>query len=131
MIRIAFLILFSRQYLCAQDNCSRDETRRYDELSTPITEYHHENGLLSHRYIKRGEDRLKTLEWNSCGQLIRKIISGKTIRKTPYSKHLSFDYHPNGQLKTKRFVKMVGCLHIKRSRRKEYSETGKRIRKKE
>lgn len=123
---IFFLLIVIATPAHSQDSCKRQDLRFYGEMTGRITEYYHDNGELSHRFIQKGENTTKVFEWNSCGNLVRKSKSGiSKIRKVYYNKYLSIEYYDNEKVKSKRFTKMIGCWHIKRRWVRFYSEDEK------
>ncbi|MFT5779152.1 MAG: hypothetical protein ACI837_002109 [Crocinitomicaceae bacterium] len=125
---ILFFLIFSANVASSQDTCKLYSTHQYAELTERVTEYCHDTGGLSCRFLKKNENTLIVYRWDSCGRLISKSKSGRTtFKKTYYSKRLSIVYHANESVKRKRFTKMVGCNHIKRSWIKNFSEDGKRL----
>jgi len=127
---ISFLLILTTRLAYCQDSCSLNLKNRYAELPYRVTEFYHDNGELSHRHIKRGINTMIVFEWNSCGKLVRKTKSKSGItklRKIRYNKWRSIKYHANEKVKSKTFMKTVGCWHIRRSWRRSYSEDGKRL----
>ena len=124
---LILLFIVSAQIAYSQDTCTTNVKNWYSELTPPVTEYFHENGQISHRYITKNEKTTKVHEWDSCGNCIRKTKSRVTnSKKGPCSRRRQITYYAHGQIETKSSSKMCDCLHLKRSRRKMYSEDGKR-----
>lgn len=127
---LILLFIVAAQIAYSQDTCTTNVKNWYSELTPPVTEYFHENGQISHRIITKNEKTKKVVEWDSCGNCIRKTKSRETNSKTngTCTRRRKTTYYANGQIETKSSSKMCGCLHFKRSRRKMYSEDGKRMR---
>ena len=126
LLQVLILFIFSN-ISYSQDTLWVDGVK-YFNLTDRVTFVYHKNGTVGKKYIKKGESRLTVIEWDEQGNLIRESKSGrKVINNARYYKIFRMEYYPNGKLKEKRFLKAVGCWHIKRMWKKTYSETGKLI----
>ena len=107
----------------AQEPCFKDTLHKFADLSAHRTEFYHPNGIRSARHVHRGRYTMISREWDSCGKLIRKRKSGKTLfRRVPYHQATQYRYYPSGALQQKRFTRIQGCWHVKRSRKRSYPD---------
>lgn len=120
------IVLIGCSHACiSQDTCVRDVQYDYSTKSM----YYHENGVLGLTRTHRNLINFTTKRWNSCGELISKTNSGKTLfRRIPRSKRYYF-YYENGQLSKIRFVKVLGCRSFKKTWVKERDKKSGKMRK--
>ncbi|MCH2231332.1 MAG: hypothetical protein MK105_13405 [Crocinitomicaceae bacterium] len=124
LLTILVLLIFSKVSY-SQDTLWLDSSK-YLDLTQRVTLIYHNNGIVGKKYIKKGTSRIKTIEWDEEGKLIRNSKSGKKlINKVQYYKSLRLEYYDNGNIKKKTFSKTVGCYYIKKLWMKFYSENGK------
>lgn len=129
MKHVLFLLLIFTiiRGVYSQDSCQVNKYN-FGDITGRITEYFHESGVISHRYIIKSEFRYTSREWDSCGRFIRKTKSRKVKnKKISYYKISSIEYKSDDRIKTKRRYKTRGCKHIKKSSRIRYSQDGNRF----